>query len=66
MLTLIWIVAVLVAALVLAYANASGLVFTAAIAIALARSARGPGAVRCTRPRCRPDGRHHAWPIKET
>jgi len=35
MLTLTWIVAVLVAALVLAYVNASGLVFTAAIAVAL-------------------------------
>ena len=35
MLTLLWIVVVLVAALVLAYVNASGLVFTAAIAAAL-------------------------------
>ena len=35
MLTLVWIVAVLGAALVLAYVNASGLAFTAAIAVAL-------------------------------
>ena len=35
MLTSVWIVAVLVAALALAYVNASGLVFTAAIAVAL-------------------------------
>ena len=35
MLTLLWIAAVLVAALVLAYVNASGLVFTGAIAVAL-------------------------------
>ena len=35
MLTLLWIVAVLVGALALAYVNASGAVFTAAIAVAL-------------------------------
>ena len=35
MLTLIWIVAVLAATLALAYVNASGLAFTAAIAVAL-------------------------------
>ena len=35
MLTLVWIVAVLGAALALAYVNASGLAFTAAIAVAL-------------------------------
>ena len=35
MLTLVWIVAVLGAVLALAYVNASGLAFTAAIAVAL-------------------------------
>ena len=35
MLTLLWIAAVLVGALVLAYVNASGLAFTAAFAVAL-------------------------------
>ena len=35
MLTILWLIAVLIAALALAYVNASGLVFTAAIAVAL-------------------------------
>ena len=59
MLTLLWFVAVLVGALALAYVNASGIVWSAAIAVALAvalgrasRSRRGSPRARRGRSSC--------------